>query len=183
MIRCQYKNDLEEYKRFCVFHLFVARGAQSFAYPILFFGIGIVLCVFGGLSGNSILFVGAGALFAVAVIMPFAMQALQKSKAEKRVRANANFLKTQQFFCFDENSVTLKLKAGDREEEYESPYEQIAGIYERKDLFYVYIGKTQALIVPKENLEGGSADDLAQLFRKTGKRFKEKKSLRKKTAV
>ncbi len=76
-----------------------------------------MLCVFGGLSGNSILFVGAGALFAVAVIMPFAMQALQKSKAEKRVRANANFLKTQQFFCFDENSVTLKLKAGDREED------------------------------------------------------------------
>ncbi len=183
MIQGYYKNSLAEYKRFCVFHLFVARWAQSFAYPILFLGIGIVFCVFGGLSGNSILFFGAGVLFAVAVIMPFAMQALQKAKAEKRVRVNVNFLKTQQFFGFDESSMTLKLKVADREEEYEIPYGQIAKIYERKDLFYLYIGKSQALIVPKNNLEGGSADDLARIFRKTGKRFKEKKSLRKKTAV
>lgn len=104
-------------------------------------------------------------------------------KSGKASASQREFFKDAAVFCFDENSVTLKLKAGDREEEYEIPYEQIAGIYERKDLFYVYIGKTQALIVPKENLEGGSADDLAQLFRKTGKRFKEKKSLRKKTAV
>ena len=183
MIQGFYKNNLAEYKRFCVFHLFVARGAQSLAYPILFLGLGIVFCVFGGLSGNKILFLGAGALFAVAVIMPFAMQALEKSKAEKRVRANTVFLKTQQFFCFNETSMSLKLKVADREEEYEIPYTQIAKIYERKDLFYVYIGKTQALIVPKNSLEGGSADDLVQIFRTIGKRFKEKKLLREKTAV
>ncbi len=176
MIKGYYRNSLAEYKRFCAFHLFVARGAQSFAYPILFFGLGVVFCVFGGLSGNSLLFVGAGALFALAIAMPFAMFALQNAKAEKRVRANANYLKTQQFFDFGEESLTLKIKVADREEEYEIPYTKVAKIYERKDLFYIYIGKTQALIVPKSALEGGTADDLARLFRCIGKRFKEKKS-------
>ena len=48
-------------------------------------------------------------------------------------------------------------------------------------MFYIYISGTQALIVPKSSLEGGTADDLAALFRVLKKRFREKKNLRGRT--
>ena len=54
-----------------------------------------------------------------------------------------------------------------------------SGNYEQtKQYFYIYIGKSQVLILNKSNITEGSADELAEIFRSLGKRFREKKNLR-----
>lgn len=178
MINGFYRNDLSEYKKFSAFHLFVARGIRTYAYPVVFFIAAVVFCVFGALSQNSLLYIGAAMLFAVSLALPFVTLALQNAKIEKRVRTNSRFMKTQQFFSFGDESLHLKIKAGEEEEEYDIPYAQIPRIYERQRVFYIYIGVSQALILPKSGIEDGKTDELALLFRQIGKRFREKKKLR-----
>ena len=103
------------------------------------------------------------------------------AKIEKSVRANRNFLRTTHSFTFTEEGVGLTVKVQEKQEEYNIPYANIVRIFERPDVFYIYISGTQALIVPKSSLEGGTADDLAALFRVLKKRFREKKNLRGRT--
>ena len=81
-------------------------------------------------------------------------------------------------FYAGEESFRLTIRAGARTEEVEIPYAQVRRIYETKEYFYIYIGRSQALIVGKADITEGSADELAVLFRKLGKRFREKKNLR-----
>lgn len=178
MITGYYKNDLGEYKRFSAYHLFVARGIRAYLYPIVFILFGAVLLAAGIVSSNSVLFFGAAVLFAVALALPAIMLALQNAKIEKSVRANRNFLRTSHSFAFSEEGIRLTVKVQEKQEEYDIPYANIVRIFERPDVFYIYIGGTQALIVPKSGLEGGTADDLAKLFRVLNKRFREKKNLR-----
>ena len=176
MITGQYKNDLGEYKRFSAYHLFVARGIRAYLYPIVFFIFAAALLAAGILSANGVLYFGAAVLFAVALALPAIMLALQNAKIEKSVRANRNFLRTTHSFTFTEEGVGLTVKVQEKQEEY-----NIVRIFERPDVFYIYISGTQALIVPKSSLEGGTADDLAALFRVLKKRFREKKNLRGRT--
>mgnify|MGYP001625159802 FL=1 len=176
MITGQYKNDLGEYKRFSAYHLFVARGIRAYLYPIVFLIFAAALLAAGILSANGVLYFGAAVLFAVALALPAIMLALQNAKIEKSVRANRNFLRTTHSFTFTEEGVGLTVKVQEKQEEY-----NIVRIFERPDVFYIYISGTQALIVPKSSLEGGTADDLAALFRVLKKRFREKKNLRGRT--
>lgn len=178
MITGQYKNDLGEYKRFSAYHLFVARGIRSYLYPIAFSLFGVVLLVAGIAVSNSTLVFGGAVLFAAALALPAVTLALQNAKIEKNVRANQNFLRTHQYFSFSEEGIRLTIKVQERQEEYDIPYANVLRIYERKDVFYIYIGRSQALIVPKSQLEGGTPDELACLFRVLGKRFREMKKLR-----
>lgn len=181
MITGQYKNDLGEYKRFSAYHLFVARGIRAYLYPIVFLIFAAALLAAGILSANGVLYFGAAVLFAVALALPAIMLALQNAKIEKSVRANRNFLRTTHSFTFTEEGVGLTVKVQEKQEEYNIPYANIVRIFERTDVFYIYISGTQALIVPKSSLEGGTADDLAALFRVLKKRFREKKNLRGRT--
>ena len=178
MITAHYKNDLGEYKRFSAYHLFVARGIRAYLYPAVFFLFGAALLAAGIASGNKVLFFGAAVLFAFSLALPAIMLALQNAKIEKSVRANRNFLHTHQYFSFSEEGIALTIKVQEKQEEYNIPYANVVRIFERPDVFYIYIGGTQALIVPKSGLEGGTADDLAEMFRVLGKRFREKKNLR-----
>ena len=52
--------------------------------------------------------------------------------------------------------------------------------YETNTNFYLYIGRAQALIINKKDVDEGSVDELCALLRKgLKKRFREKKKLRK----
>ena len=72
----------------------------------------------------------------------------------------------------------MKIEAGKHTEELEIPYSQVPRIHETKQYFYIYIGKSQVLILNKSNITEGSADELAEIFSSLGKRFREKKNLR-----
>ncbi len=181
MITGQYKNDLGEYKRFSAYHLFVARGIRSYLYPIALFVFGVVLASAGIAVSNGTLVFGGAILLAVGLALPAITLALQNAKVEKSVRANPNFLRTHQYFTFTEEGIRLTIKVQEQQEEYEIPYANVLRIFERKDVFYIYIGRMQALIVPKSQLEGGTPDELAQMFRALGKRFREMKKLRGRT--
>lgn len=179
MVKAFHKNNLPEYKRLCAFHQFVARGMRAYAYPILFSVSAAVLLIVGFIAGNTVLFAGAGVLFVSAAALPFITLAVQNAKIDKKVRMNADYLKTEQYFQFEEDRFRLKICQGSRSEEIEVPYSQVPRVHETKGYFYIYVGKSQVLILNKANITEGSADELASVFRALGKRFREKKKMRK----
>lgn len=178
MVRAFHRNNLPEYKKLCAFHQFVSRGARAYAYPILFLIAAAVFLVIGIASGNAVFYVGAGVLFVLAVALPLITLALQNAKIDKKVVQNPNYLKTEQYFQFGEESFRLTIKVGSHTEEMEVPYAQVPRVHETKEYFYIYIGRSQVLILNKANITEGTADELAAIFRTLGKRFREKKKLR-----
>lgn len=178
MVKAFHKNNLAEYKKLCAFHQFVARGVRAYMYPILFFVAAVLFLFLGVMSGNAVFYVGMGILFALTAALPLITLAMQNAKIEKKVAHNPEYLKTEQLFQFGEESFRLTIKAGNRTEEMEIPYAQVPRVHETKEYFYIYIGKSQVLILNKANITEGSADGLALIFRSLGKRFREKKNLR-----
>lgn len=178
MVKAFHKNNLPEYKKLCAFHQFVARGVRAYAYPVLFFAAAVMFLALGIAFGNPAFYAGAGVLFVLACALPPVALAMQNAKLGKKIAQNPDYLKTEQLFQFGEESFRLTIRAGARTEEVEIPYAQVLRIYETKEYFYIYIGRSQALIVGKAGITEGSADELAVLFRKLGKRFREKKNLR-----
>lgn len=175
MVKGYHKNNVADYKRACAFHQFAARGVRAYAYPILFLLAAVALLIIGIFAKNVALCIGAVILFVLAVALPFITLAMQNAKIEKKVRNSRDYLKTEQFFTFEEDSLRLTVQAGSRAESYDIPYAQIPRVYERKDRYYIYIGVSQILILKKKNLREGSAAELTELFRRLGKRFKEKR--------
>ncbi len=167
-----------EYKKLCAFHQFVARGVRAYAYPVLFFAAAVMFLALGIAFGNPAFYAGAGVLFVLACALPPVALAMQNAKLGKKIAQNPDYLKTEQLFQFGEESFRLTIRAGARTEEVEIPYAQVLRIYETKEYFYIYIGRSQALIVGKADITEGSADELAVFLRKLGKRFREKKNLR-----
>ena len=178
MVKAHHKNNLAEYKKLCAFHQFVARGIRAYAYPILFLAAAGLFLALGIAFGNAALYAGAGILFAAAFALPLLTLAAQNAKIEKKVTAEPGYLRTEQFFEFGKDSFLLKIKAGERAEEMDVPYAQVPRIHETKEFFYIYIGRAQVLILNKADITDGSADELAEIFRSLGKRFREKKGLR-----
>lgn len=178
MVKAFHRNNLPEYKRLCAFHQFVARGVRAYAYPILFLFAAVMLLCVGIAVKNAALYAGAAILFVAAIALPLITLAMQNAKIDKKVTQNPDYLKTEQFFQFEEESFRLKIEAGKHTEELEIPYSQVPRIHETKQYFYIYIGKSQVLILNKSNITEGSADELAEIFRSLGKRFREKKNLR-----
>ncbi len=178
MVNAYYKNSLKEYKKLCTFHTFVARGPRTYAFPILFFLFSIAFFVMGFLSDNSLLFVAAVVLFLAAFLLPLFNLWFQNGKVEKNVRKNPRYEKTEQFFEFDKTKFHLRICVGGQVEEYDIPYDRVLRIYERRDNFYLYIGGAQVLILNKSGVEAGKVDELAELFRAAGDRFREKKKFR-----
>lgn len=181
MISAYFRNNAADYKKMCAFHLLVARGIRSYISTILFAAVAVAFLVPGILLKSAEFCIGAAVLAALAAAWPFIFVAFQNSRVTKRLRANPEYEKTEQFFSFDESGLSLKLRRAGREEAHDIPYDKIARIYERRDRFYIYIGVSQALIVKKADIEEGKTDELAFLFRTTGKRFREKKKLRRKS--
>ena len=176
MVKGFHKNNLPEYKMLCAFHQFVARGIRAYAYPILFWVFAIFLIVMGVVASNVSLYIGAGVLFAFGLALPFITLAMQNAKIERKVMQNPNYLKTEQFYAFGEDSFRLTIRAEGNAEEMDVPYAQVPRVHETRQYFYIYIGKSQVLILNKANITEGSADQLAEIFRRAlGKRFRGKK--------
>ena len=92
---------------------------------------------------------------------------------------NRNYNLTEQYFTFTQDGISLRIRMNEHTADYEIPYKQILKIFETKQNFYIYIGKQQALILNKNDIDEGTIDELSGLFRKgAGKRFREKKNLR-----
>ena len=178
MIQAYYKNDLNEYKKLCAFHLFVARGVHTYIFPVFFLVVSVGFLAIGIVIENFAMYIGAAVLFAASVGLPFLNLYMQNVKIEKSMRANPNYLKTEQYFSFSETRFHLIIRVNGRSEEYDIPYDQVLRVYERKENFYLYIGGSKVLILNKSGIEEGKVDALAEYFRCMGKRFKEKVSLR-----
>ncbi len=175
MVKGYHKNNVEDYKRACAFHQFVARGIRAYAYPILFLLAAVALLIIGIVAENAALNIGAAILFALSVALPFITLAMQNTKIDKKVRESRDYLKTEQFFTFEKESLRLTIQAGSRVESYDIPFAQIPRVYARKDRYYIYIGASQILILKRQNIREGSAEELNELFRSLGKRFREKR--------
>ena len=146
--------------------LFLVCGAGLLALGILRGDAGIVSC--------------AAICFAVACGFPFLNCYLQVSRIKQSVARNRNFNETEQHFTFSEEGLSLQIRIGNRASDYEVPYAQILKAYETNTNFYLYIGRAQALIINKKDVDEGSVDELCALLRKgLKKRFREKKKLRK----
>lgn len=105
---------------------------------------------------------------------------LQVSRIKQSVARNRNFNETEQHFTFSEEGLSLQIRIGNRASDYEVPYAQILKAYETNTNFYLYIGRAQALIINKKDVDEGSVNELCALLRKgLKKRFREKKKLRK----
>ena len=179
MVKAFHKNNLPDYKKLGAFHLLYARGIRAYAYPILFLLSAALFLGIGIGIGNATLYAVAGILLALAVALPFITLAMQNAKLDKKMQLNPDYLKTEQFYVFEgQESFHMTIRAGGRSEEVEIPFVQVPRIYETKQYFYMYVGKSQVLILNKNNITAGSADELAAIFRTLGKQFKEKKKLR-----
>ena len=178
MLTATHQNDLSEYKAMAAFHLFVARGPRPYVFPVFLCLLGVAVLALGIIFQNAALYIGAAVLIAFSVAMPFLMLWIQNARIEKRVSNTPNYLDSTQIYAFTEDGFKLTVRCRDQEAESEFAWKDVVRIYERNDCFYLYLSGTQALILPKQCIEGGTADDLAVLFRRLGKQFKEKKDLR-----
>ncbi len=176
MVKAYYKNSLEEYKKFGVFHTLRARKWNIVLLSSLFLLFGAWLMAGGVLQSNSKLMGVSIICFACSVAFPFLYCFLQIIKINKTVKQNKNFNNTEQFFTFTDDGLSLQIKIGTRGSDYEIPYNQILGAFETKTNFYVYIGRRQALIINKKDITEGNEDELCKYLKNgLGKRFVEKR--------
>ena len=179
MVKAHYKNDLTEYKRFGIFHTLHARWWYIAMFSTLFLLIGAGLLVSGILSADAGILSCAAVSLAFAIAYPFLNVFFQISRIKKSVATNRNYNLTEQYFTFTQDGISLRIRMNEHTADYEIPYKQILKIFETKQNFYIYIGKQQALKKKKNDIDEGTIDELSGLFRKgAGKRFREKKNLR-----
>lgn len=180
MVKAHYYNNLDEYKKFGIFHTIHARLANILLISILFFIFGVGMGVLGIMRSDAGIITCAIVCVAFAIGYPFFNCLVQVSKIKKNVSQNKNFTQTQQFFVFSEDGLSLQIRVGARSSDYEIPYNQIFKAFETNTNFYVYIGRQQALIINKNDIDEGNVEQLCSYLRTgLGKRFSEKKSLRK----
>lgn len=170
-VNAHHRNSVADYKRMNAFHLLVARGVRTYVSTIVFGIAAFAFLLIALIVKNYTFLAGAAALFLLAAAWPFITLAMQNGKISKYLRENRTYEKSEQFFTFGESGFHLKICADGREEEYDIPYEQVLRIYERADRFYIYIGRAQALILKKDEIEGGGTA-LTPLFVPLGKRFR-----------
>ena len=174
MVKAHYKNDLEEYKRFGIFHTLRARWWYIAIISAMFLLCGGALVALGIYRAE----VGIIVCLAFACGFPFFNLFLQLKRIKQSVARNRNFKDTEQFFVFSEEGISLQIRIGTRSSDYEVPYAQIVKVYETPTHFYIYIGRAQALILNKKDIDEGNTVELCALLKKgLGKRFREKKSL------
>ena len=172
MVYAEYRNNVDEYKRFCAFHLLYARGIRTYLFPILFCLLAALFVVMAAVTGNTLLYVMSAILLIVAVGLPFLGVWVQNGKINKRMRLDDSYEKITQSFVFSENGLQLTVKSRGKTEEYDIPYSKVPRIYERKDVYYIYIGTTQALILRKAGIKEDEPGELQKFFEILGKRFR-----------
>ena len=181
MVKAHYKNDLNEYKKFGVFHTFRARLWYIAMLTGLFLVCAAGLLALGLYRNDKEILIGSASCFVIAFIYPYFNYFLQIKRIKQKVAFNRNFGQTEQFFTFSESGISLQICVGKLTSDYEVPYAQILKAYETNTNFYIYIGRTQALILNKRDIDEGTVGELCLLLREgLGKRFKEKKKLRNK---
>lgn len=172
MVYAEYQNSIIDYKRFCRFHLLKARGIKTYIVSLLFFVFGVFFIIMAVTVQNPALYGVAVILFGLAIALPFLYLWLQNVKINKRFRGDQLYEKIKHFFVFSENGLRLTIKAKGKEEDYEIPYSQMLRVYERNDVFYIYIGAMHALIIPKIAIREDQKGELKDYFCLLGKHFK-----------
>lgn len=172
MVYAEYRNNVDEYKRFCAFHLLYARGIRSYIFSVFFCLLAILFVVMAAITSNALLYVGAAVLLIVAIALPLLGVWAQNGKINKRIRQDDSFVKATQSFLFSESGIHLTVRSRGKSEEYDIPYTRIPRIFERKDVYYIYIGATQALIVRKADIREDVPGELRGYFRTLGKRYR-----------
>ena len=100
MVYAEYRNNVDEYKRFCAFHLLYARGIRIYVFPAFFCLLAILFVVMAAVTGNAVLYVMAAILLIVAVALPFLSVWIQNGKINKRMRLDDSYEKVTQSFIF-----------------------------------------------------------------------------------
>ena len=172
MVYAEYRNNVDEYKRFCAFHLLYARGIRTYLFPAFFCLFAVLLIVMAVLSSNEVLYAGAAVLLIVAALLPPLNVWIQNGKINKRMRLDDSYEKVTQSFIFSAGGIHLSVRARGKTEEYDIPYSQVLRVYERKYVYYIYIGTTQALILRKAGIKEDEPGELQKFFEILGKRFR-----------
>ena len=172
MVYAEYRNNVDEYKRFCAFHLLYARGIRIYVFPTFFCLLAVLFVVMAAVTGNALLYVMAAILLIAAVALPFLSVWVQNGKINKRLRLDDSYEKITQTFLFSDGGIRLTIKSRGKAEDYDIPYSQVPRIYERKDVYYIYIGASQALIVRKADIREDVPGELQGYFRSLGKRYR-----------
>lgn len=172
MVYAEYRNNVDEYKRFCAFHLLYARGIRIYVFPAFFCLLAILFVVMAAVTGNAVLYVMAAILLIIAVALPFLSVWIQNGKINKRMRLDDSYEKVTQSFIFSAGGIHLSVRARGKTEEYDIPYSQVLRVYERKYVYYIYIGTTQALILRKAGIKEDEPGELQKFFEILGKRFR-----------
>ncbi len=99
-------------------------------------------------------------LMLLALLLAFLMNYTYFVIPEITFRRMASFRDIENEFVFRENLFVIYSKNGDYTGEGEMNYSAVPKVIENSKYFFVYQNKSQAYIVDKSTLEGGSAEEL-----------------------
>lgn len=174
MIKSKYSNDAKMYKNFGQFHVFYADLKPLLTISILAVAVGLIFLVLHFMYDAINIWVAIiSFLFAFAV--PIIKWLSVRSKINERIKKSPNFYKICNYYDFNEKDFNLKITNGKREENHTYKYTDMYKIYETKSVFYFYLNKESALIIPKNEFFDGTAEQLREIIKNnlSNKTFKQ----------
>ncbi len=112
-----------------------------------------VICIAGGISAaitgivikhNMLIITGAAVLFCY-----FMFFYTQKQSLKKVCMANKKLLLCDYTATVDENGITLSFSGGEEDKKAVMPYRLIHRVYSARDHIFVYVNKSNVIIIPK----------------------------------
>jgi len=174
MVKAVYKNNDDEYQKFGTFHTFIGRLKHILTFSGLFLGLGILFFVLA-LFGMTMFATGAVVCFLFVFLLPLLNWVMLKVRIRKLIKRNPNFDKTKNSYTFNDNDFNLIIEVNKKEEKHTIKYENLYSVYETKNNYYLYLDYLRALIITKEGITEGTANDLSNIFSKSmGKKFHSK---------
>ena len=162
MIKATYKNDLNEYKKFMFYTVFVVNNKKII---VITFEILAIISFILSLCLFNALWLIIGGLFAVFGGLLFLMNyVIVNTKTEKMVKGFKDFYKIKNEYTFYKDRVDLITFVGKNQKPGSIKYDDFYMVAETKDFFYLYASKTVGIIVKKSSVE--DVNSLKEIFKK-----------------
>lgn len=163
MIKAVYKNDIDEYKKFTFYTVFVLNK------KIVTFLTFEVLAVIGLLLSvcflNALWFV-TGLIFGVVGGLYYLITRLTVSaKTESAVKQSKEFYKLSNEYLFYEDNAEVITTVGGKKRQSVLKYKDMYKVVERKDFYYFYANANIGIIIKKSGIENGDVDGLREIFK------------------
>lgn len=151
------------YARFNVFHSLVVNWLKNVLTSVLVLIIAI-FALYRQETATAIVF------FVLTPLFPFILVLIQYLSVKARLASD----KETREYVFYDDYMTVHSKDGKRETARGAErYDSFWRVYERKDVYYVYVDEKSAFVVSKNDVVSGDVSSLNALFTRTlGERFK-----------